>query len=386
MNLKKTHTYIHKTEVKLKKAFKIVAAVAVIAVCVFSATFVLPKVLNKGEDTAEYKHPYTGVLEMWNVQSFEGGCGSRSGWLTSRAAKFEKTHSGLFVHVTDLTAEQAKAKLEGGDIADIVAFPRGVGNLLNNKLVPLDMLTDVRQNFCSACVYGGKTLCLPLYTGGYFLFARTQDLGAKTLPTDVLSLSRSKKVGKNTIKMCSLVCGEWDFGSPLTALSMSGVAGNTGEITKTTQYSAYTSFLADNVAVALLGSQRDLVRLSQKQDNGKISPLTVLPLADYTDLVQFVGVSSSSQNVSAAKEFVNFLLGDDVQKTLSAVGLFSATKIPLYSDGLYAQAEKAWENAYVPNAFADESTIDAQRKTATSTLQVFGKKRKSDVAELCFSR
>ena len=131
---------------------------------------------------------------------------------------------------------------------------------------------------------------------------------------------------------------------------------------------------------------KGLARLSQKQDNGKISPLTVLPLADYTDLVQFVGVSSSSQNVSAAKEFVNFLLGDDVQKTLSAVGLFSATKIPLYSDGLYAQAEKAWENAYVPNAFADQNTIDAQRKTATSTLQVFGKKRKSDVAELCFSR
>lgn len=370
----------------MKKVFKIVASAAVIAVCVFSAVFVLPKVLHKGDNTTEYKHPYTGVLEMWNVQSFEGGCGSRSGWLTSRAAKFENTYSGLFVHVTDLTAEQAKAKLDGGDIADIVAFPRGVGSLFADRLVPLDMPTNVRQNFRSACVSGGKSLCLPLYTGGYFLFARTHDLGEKTLPTDVLSLAQSKKNGKNTIKMCSLVCGEWDFGSPLTALCMSGVSGNTSEITKTTQYSAYTSFVADNVAVALLGSQRDLFRLSQKQDNGKISPLTILPLADYTDLVQFVGVSASSQNLSAATDFVNFLLCDDVQKTLSAVGLFSATKTPLYYDGLYAQAEKAWENAYVPNAFADQNIIDAQRKTAMTTLQAFGKKRKSEVAEQCFSR
>ena len=66
---------------------------------------------------------YKGVIELWNVEAFEGGSGSRSSWLTGKSAKFEKANTGLFVHVTDLTVTELADKLKTATL-----------NLLNKNL------------------------------------------------------------------------------------------------------------------------------------------------------------------------------------------------------------------------------------------------------------
>lgn len=91
-------------------------AVAVILLCAFmlAAPFVvLPNLPRSDLFVAEAR--FEGILELWHIESFEGGVGSRAGWLKRRSAAFEKQNKGCLVNVTVLTAEQAVEKLEAGE-------------------------------------------------------------------------------------------------------------------------------------------------------------------------------------------------------------------------------------------------------------------------------
>ena len=68
---------------------------------------------------------YQGVVEMWNVESFEGGVGSREGWLKRCAAKFEQANKGLFVHVTTLNISQLQQKMTDGAVFDMICLSPG---------------------------------------------------------------------------------------------------------------------------------------------------------------------------------------------------------------------------------------------------------------------
>ena len=62
-----------------------------------------------------------------------------------------------------------------------------------------------------------------------------------------------------------LICGFTQANSPLTALAMSGLRGDASYIDEgVTQYQAYEQFVANNTAVTLLGTQRDIFRLRAK--------------------------------------------------------------------------------------------------------------------------
>lgn len=92
---------------KLRQACGVICLVAFVCAVI---VFVLPALPQKPAAKAKIDG-YAGVLELWNVESFEGGCGSRQAWLTGRAAKFENKNKGLYVHVTTLSPSQAKDKL-----------------------------------------------------------------------------------------------------------------------------------------------------------------------------------------------------------------------------------------------------------------------------------
>ena len=49
---------------------------------------------------------FEGILELWHIESFEGGVGSRAGWLKKRSTAFEKQNKGCLVNVTVLTPER----------------------------------------------------------------------------------------------------------------------------------------------------------------------------------------------------------------------------------------------------------------------------------------
>lgn len=313
---------------------------------------------------------YQGVIELWNVEAFEGGSGSRESWIVSKAAKYEQSNKGLFVHVTTLTTQQLEDKLAQDQPFDIICFSRGAGNIVKDKLRQLETQAALKENFLVAGQINGTQYALPLYAGAYCLFARQTQLGAdKDVIASALSATFSRKIGKNTVELKPLVCGFTDYNSPFSALAMSGGKGKAQPDEQTTQYQAYEQFVANKTAVTLLGTQRDLYRLSKREADGKIEQLTFAPLGGYTDLVQYLGISAScTDKLEACNGFVEYLLSDGVQSTLVNLSMFSALQAEYYTTDRYSACEKALFDAYVPNVFGDSEAIKSQRKTAVTTL------------------
>lgn len=340
---------------------------------VFSATVLivlLPSLPQKPSEIPQKS--YKGVLEMWNVECFEGGSGSRQSWLTSRAAQFEKANEGLFVHVTTLTEAQLAEKLDGGETFDLICFSRGVGALIRNLLTPyVGSVADIRENILISGQVGSIVYALPIFAGAYCLFARESQLSSNSdLLETVLTNTCTRKAGKNTFELVPLICGFTSSNSPISALAMSGVRGSCEVSEQVSQYGAYEKFVANKTAVTLLGTQRDLYRLSRREENGKIEKLVFAPLCGYTDLVQYVGIASSDGKADSAQAFAQFLVSEKSQQTLVNINMFSVLEQTLYTDERYKACEQGLEQAYVPNVFGDAAAIAEQRKTAISTMKM----------------
>lgn len=351
-----------------KKCLPVVALI-VCAVAVLCA--VLPFLPQKPQQTQPLG--YKGVLELWNVETFEGGSGSRSAWLTNRAAKFEAKNKGLFVHVTDVSEEQLQQKLDNGETFDIICFSRGVGVQVSDLLQKYrGSVADISDNLLVSGQIGDSIYALPLYAGAYCLFARTAQLPQNAdLLSSALSATYTRKVGKNTYNLQPLICGFTQYNSPLSALALSGGKGNASVSESVSQYSAYESFVANKTAVTLLGTQRDLYRLGKKEELGKIEELDFAPLTGYTDLVQYLGVSvNSGDKADSCHAFLQFVTSAESQATLVNIDMFSVLCDNFYTDKRYVACEQGIKTAYVPNVFGDAVAVSTQRQTALDTLRM----------------
>ena len=361
-----------KTRKKLpkKKVAAIATALTVVFACAAMLIWALPNLPVKPQ--TEQPLSYQGVVEMWNVESFEGGVGSREAWLINRAAKFEAANKGLFVHITTLTVEQLTAKLDEGQSFDMICFSRGVGDVVKEQLAPFTgSVGAVKDNYLISGQLEGKQYAVPLYSGVYCLFARTEQLSADRLLSDALSAKYTRKIGKNTVELKPLTCGFTPYNSPLSALALSGGKGKASVDEQITQYQAYEQFVANKTAVTLLGTQRDMYRLSQRESNAKIENLCFAPLTGYTDLVQYVAISSSAgDKAQSCEKFTEYLISEQSQSTLVNLSMFSVLDATFYTADRYAQCESSLGSAYVPNVFGDAEAIANQRKTALATLNM----------------
>lgn len=348
----------------------VATVLCVVLACAAILVWALPNLPVKPQ--TEQPISYQGVVEMWNVETFEGGVGSREAWLIGRAAKFEAANKGLFVHVTTLTVEQLEAKLAEGQTFDVICFSRGAGALVKQQLaVYSGSVADVKDNYLISGQLEGKLLAVPVYSGAYCLFARTEMLSADRLLSDALTATYTRKIGKNNVELKSLVCGFTPYNSPLSALALSGGKGKAKVDENVTQYQAYEQFVANKTAVTLLGTQRDMYRLGQREKDGKIDPLGFAPLTGYTDLVQYVATSlTAGDKAEACQAFIEYLTSDEAQQTLVNMSLFSVLNSTFYTADRYAQCEASLSGAYVPNVFGDAEAIANQRKTATATLNM----------------
>lgn len=343
--------------------------VAIMGGCIAVVLWAWPFMPNKPAE--QQSAHYTGVLELWNVESFEGGSGSRSSWLTSVASKFEQQNKGLFVHVTNLTVEQMQQKLADGQSYDLISFSRGVGCLLTDLAELNTSVGDLLPNMVVAGQQGGKQYAIPYYAGAYCLFARSNQLEQDKLLENVLTATYLRKVGKNQIVLQPLLCGFTPYNSPLSALAMSGAKGS-ANVKQNTQYSAYELFLGNKTAVTLLGTQRDIYRLSKRVEMDKIEPLSFCALGGYTDLVQFVAVSKNvAEKMQSCQEFVQYLVDKTTQQRLVDINMFSVRgDVSLYTADWYKDCEQLLANSYVPNVFATMEDIENGRKTAISTMRM----------------
>ena len=363
----KTEQKVPKTRRKVPKF--VVPLVLLVVFSVATLLILLPHLPEKPLETPQKS--YQGVLELWNVETFEGGSGSLSAWLTARAAKFESQHEGLFVHVTNLNVAQLQEKLDAGENFDILCYSRGVGSLVQGLLQPYSgSVANVRDNMLLSGEVDNAVYALPVYAGSYCLFARAEQLPANSdLLSSALSNTYTRKVGKHTYELSPLSCGFTPYNSPLSALAMSGGRGKITANENVTQYTAYENFIANKTSVTLLGTQRDLYRLLKREEMGKIEKLTYYPLSGYTDLVQYLSISATcGDKAQSCNGFLEFVISEASQQTLCNINMFSVLEQAFYTQSIYQKCESGLSSAYVPNVFGDADAIVAQRNTAIKTL------------------
>ena len=65
------------------------------------------------------------VVLIWNVDTFEGGKGSRASFLNRVARLAEQTSDGVYYRVISYTAEGAQSAMAEGNYPDLLSF--GIG-------------------------------------------------------------------------------------------------------------------------------------------------------------------------------------------------------------------------------------------------------------------
>jgi hypothetical protein len=311
---------------------------------------------------------YKGILTLWHVDSFEGGRGSRSEFLKGRAIEFEARHKGVLVSVQTYTYEQVKQKLQNGEKFDLISFSAGVGFDIKGLLSPYTAAVNVRDDLLEGGKLNGNIYAMPWTYGGYALYAFDSVLAhtdGKLALNTVFDCGYVKNDRHNT-EISSLGVGFAAFNNPFRALTSNNVSKPSGSKAiydgNLTAYQAYESFLNKSSFAVLLGTQRDLSRFSLKESQGKLEPLSAVYLSGFTDLVQYIGFCDNGNGRGEyAQAFIEYLTGDDAQKKLTKIEMFSPA-LDIYSSGMHFEMEKALSKPLiVTNVFTDPTVLESQR-------------------------
>ena len=290
------------------------------------------------------KSSYSGMIEIWNIDSFESGIKSKQSHLEKMAKKFQKKNKGIFVMVRNLTLGECLNSLKNGDGPDIISCSYGVCESLKEYFVPFESKDiNIYDNFLNA----GKGEDDKLYglawcAGFYALISTKVKIEKSGKSFDDVKLNEiafdsgyKYKLGKKEKVSKSIVFGVGDYLMPKNALdaynksrSIQISQNENEELALKSQYSAYTSFLS-NDATILLGTHRDIFRMSAREEKGNVCDVVYLPLLEWTDLVQFSFICKSDniKRKNIAEEFAKFLTLKENQEGLDEIGMFPICKV-----------------------------------------------------------
>ena len=349
---------------------KYISGILFVVFMAYVPLFVFDKLDAKGEGGGSY----AGVLNLWHIETFEGGRGSRAEFLKKRAIEFESKNKGVFVSVQTYTLQQVEEKLKQGDNFDLISFSFGVGCKVKELLSPFTGQINVRDDLLAGGVFDGVVLALPWAFGGYTLCCFDDILakkGGKLSLQNAFGFGYTKK-DKNKTKVPSLAVGFAQYTNPMQLLADCGAKGVADEWQNdlsVTPYQAYQSFVQRDYAL-LLGTQRDLSRVLVKQSQGKMTDVTFEFLGGYTDLVQYIGFCDNKDRGALSQAFAQYLTSDHSQKKLAGIGMFSPS-LDIYSDGLQDKMEKALSSDLkVPCVFDDEQKLQQAKQKAMEIVGI----------------
>ena len=224
-----------------------------------TAILVTMPIMSTAKSSATAKNKMF-VLNIWQIDSFEGGKGSRASFLQSIANEFSKSGSCYFT-VTTLTASAARENLKKGTVPDLISYGAGTFGI---------------EGFIK-----GST---PYYTwcyGSYCFLCLDEN-------SDFSDVSGGNTVinegTENYSKVAAIMCGV-----------------ESGVYEKPT--GAYVSLIRGKYKY-LLGTQRDIYRLKTRGESFAVKPVT-----EFNDLYQNISVTSTDAQIALkAEEFIKYLL------------------------------------------------------------------------------
>ena len=251
------------------------------------------------KETTDFK----GVLTLWHIDSFEGGKGSRAQFLLKTARTFEKQENGVLVMVITHTKESAENQMRQGDFPDMISY--GLGVEVKN-LKELGGICNLKYGNV-----GKKQYAVPWCRGGYY-FIENLDFKGDT---------------------SNVVVSEAEYTQPCIAMRLAGITGD--DILVMSPMDAYVTFVADKTRY-LVGTQRDVVRLSNR---GKICKIT--PIKEFSDLYQYISVlTADSEKYKLSIDFISLLLGKSEQTRLNQISMFSVVHSVIHDNEFLLDGQK----------------------------------------------
>lgn len=224
------------------------------------------------------------AITVWQVDSFEGGKGSRTNYLNNVGKSFSNEYD-CYINVISINSDAVRTNFSNNNFPDLLSYGAGIFGI---------------ENYLH-----GK---VPYYTWAYGSYCFLT-LDEKADFTDISANNTIINKGiDNFSNVAAVFCG---------------VHGATVD----TPTGAYTKLISGKYKY-LLGTQRDIFRLKTRGVSFKIKPVS-----EFNDLFQNISIITTESNkTQMAQYFVNFLLshGD----SLNTLGLMGNTK--LYDDELGA--------------------------------------------------
>lgn len=290
------------------------------------------------------KSKYQGMLEIWNIDSFEAGEKSKTSLLNETAKSFQKRYKGVYVIVRNVTETECENLLLSGQTPDLFSCSYGVSNKIKEYVQKIEINNlNLYDNFLNAGrdkegILYGVAWCSGLY---YLISSKISLEKAGVDDVDSFVLSKNAfsigyvESGKKANKIYSVSFANKGYLMPKQAVVsydnneenlISELSFDSSK--KTSQYDAYIDFLIGK-SVMLLGSQRDVVRIDKRQKNQKIQDVVIEPLTEMTDLVQFIFKAKDieQEKGESVDNFIKYLLNDKTQLMISNSGMFSPSKL-----------------------------------------------------------
>ncbi len=247
----------------MHKLIRAIFFVALALICCFTpiwAIYLKKPNVNSGEEQ------FTNI-NLWQIDGFEGGKGSRKKFLEEIAEKVFKDKK-IYFTVTAISADAAKINIEKGVIPDVISYHAGFTGI---------------ENMISGRDFIYKVWC----RGGYCL----------------LTLEMSADFNDLNDSNCVVNAGKDNLAEVCAA--MIGVKGATKEPPE----NAYLKLLNGKYKY-MLGTQRDIFRLKTRDSEFKVKAVT-----EFNDLYQMISIiTDDKQKYDTCKMFIDKLIVSDVSK------------------------------------------------------------------------
>ena len=230
------------------------------------------------------EEPTKAIVELWHIDSFEGGKGSRAAFLKRTARKYEKAKDGVYIMVCSYTAEGAQQAIREGKCPDLLSFSCGLDGAAELcRRLPYAFSGGELESGCFA---------YPWACGKYFLFSLDGDFSF--VAADNLILSQGGGLVSCAAAAEGIFCENF--------------AAST---------SAYVRFLNGDYQY-LLGTQRDVCRFEARG-----TAVQRKEISAYNDLYQYISLTTDEESLEpACREFIDLLLSEETQGELSSIGMY----------------------------------------------------------------
>jgi len=319
---------------------------------------------------------YYGVLELWNIETFEGGSVARSLWLQARSIEFQEKYPGTFIIVRNMTKEQAILNLQNGNEPTLISYGIGFGNVIASYLTNYTGSVQVRDDLLVGGLLNDTLFAVPYILGGYALIGNETLLLKAGISEEKSMLENvfSCGVTKNKTSIPSLIfASNMSTNAPLALqLNTNAVAEEnaiSGKVKELDAYTAYEEYVKENSSI-LLGTQRDVYRCKNREANNNMEPNIYSFLGGFSDLVQYMSIFNTDNKTKLmCEKFIEYLTNENVQKTLVNISMFSVLNTKIYTDIFYREWEKVLaEPLKTFNVFLHDENIKDKINTATGAL------------------